>query len=82
METRGSNQTEKGKTNKEIVFNHLTMANTTLTILLGVMLVGSLALVIAAEKDSSWLKSLLNSDELAELESKEGNGDEAAPVEK
>lgn len=58
------------------------MANNTLIILLGIVLIGSLALVIAAEKDSSWLKNVLSSEEIAELESKEGGPEDAAAIEK
>lgn len=61
------------------------MANKILMAAIGVMLLSSvLSMVVTGERDSSWLKSLLNSDELAELESKEGanNDDVLTTVDK
>ena len=61
------------------------MANKVLMAAIGVMLLSSvLSMVVTGERDSSWLKSLLNSDELAELESKEGanNDDVITTVDK
>jgi hypothetical protein len=61
------------------------MANKVLMAAIGVMLLSSvLSMVVTGERDSSWLKSLLNSDELAELESKEGanNDDVLTTVDK
>lgn len=65
--------------------NRIEMANKVLMAAIGVMLLSSvLSMVVTGERDSSWLKSLLNSDELAELESKEGanNDDVITTVDK
>lgn len=65
--------------------NRIEMANKVLMAAIGVMLLSSvLSMVVTGERDSSWLKSLLNSDELAELESKEGasNDDVLTTVDK
>lgn len=48
----------------------------------GVLLIGaSLAIAAPADKEASWLKNIFTSEELADLESKEGS-DDAAPIEK
>lgn len=51
------------------------MTNTTILIaILSVALIGSsLVMSAAVDKDASWLKNILTSEELAELESKEND---------
>lgn len=60
------------------------MANNIFLLFSVLLIVSSLSLIVTAEKDSSWVKNFLSSEEIADLESKERSNDDSvfASIEK